>query len=96
MCSELSVRTSWTVCVVSVRVLNSSLCDRVDCDGLEVGQADLSCLAQRERLDRRQGQLLGLTLALGQLQALERLDTLNLVTQRTRLSDTNTSHTTKT
>lgn len=44
--------TGWTVCILPLRVVHSTLCYRVHRDCLEVRQADLPCLGQREGLDR--------------------------------------------
>lgn len=51
ICTSIQPRTCWTVCILSLRVLDPSLCYRVNCDCLEVGQADLACLAQGKGLD---------------------------------------------
>ena len=66
-----ALHTGRTVGVLPLCVMNSRLGYRVHRDGLEVGQADLACLAQRKGLDWGEGQLLGLSLPLGQLEALE-------------------------
>ena len=71
-------RTCGAAGVVSLRVLHPHVRYRVDCDRLEVGQGDLAPLAQGQGLHRGQGQLLGLALALGQLEALQGLDPLHL------------------
>ena len=77
VCIHMHVPTCRTAGLLSLCVLYPWLSYRVDCNSLEVRQGDGSSLTHREALDWGQSQLLA-PLDLGELEALQRLDPLDL------------------